>query len=494
MTILSNTDIMDIRDAVASGDERAFSEALNRVEQMFAYEDQGWAKVSGLAGNTEDGPTLDQLKEWSRSIKEDIAGSPLIKRAVGLRSSYVFSKGVNIPGFEYAPTAGTDVKRGRKANKERFFNHPVNRRTLFSPAAYETFEASASSEGLIAFLPAKEKGVQVFRPVPLREIAGAATHPDHPSEVIAYLREWSSTTFDKSGVPRTEQRRCWYFTDTFTGDPGSVVFPADVEVDRENRIFVQLFNTQVGWMWGVPDALAASAWSRLYTELMNYGRAMTKTMAKYALALKTERRQTREVQGRQVAGGVANIGRENELTALSTAGKTYDFDGIRPVASMVATAMEVSVVHLLSDPGAAGSSYGSAQNLDLPTKRAIVARQDLWASFFERIVEYGTGAEVRVSFPPLDDPDPYREMQVVMLGVNSGLIHPEEARPRVLKLGQFEDRYPEAPTEDELPVLLQMGSVDGVNTVTVSPDQGRSNGAGGVDSALANDQRDDTIS
>ena len=178
------------------------------------------------------------------------------------------------------------------------------------------------------------------------------------------------------------------------------------------------------------------------------------------------------------AGGIAGIGTGNDLTALATAGKSYDFDALRPVAAMVATSLEVSVIHLLSDPGAAGSSYGSAQNLDLPTKRAVVNRQDLWGAFFERIVEYATGERVQVTFPTLDDPDPYREMQVVALGWNTGLLHKDEARSRVLRVGQFEALHADAPEETAIP---------GGEASLGAPGQGQSTGAGSVDSTLAND-------
>lgn len=475
-----NTDIQDMITAVKEDDSALLSEALNRVEAMLAYEDVGWSRLSEAVRSGE-GLTLNQLKQISARIREDIVGSPLIKRGVALRGSYVFSKGINIPGFEFAPTAGSE-RRGRKPLAERFFRHPVNARYLFSASAHDELERTAAADGMIFFVTSHEGRVPVFRQVPLTEITNVASNPDHPAEEIAYLREWD-VRFMRDGREVTEHKKRWYFVDTYTGPRSASLFGDDAEVDTENPMFVQKFNSQVGWAWGVPDAVSAVAWARLYTELVNYGRAMTKTMAKYALAFKSQKKSTaQDMVGARLsgAGGIAGIGTGNDLMALATAGKTYNFDGLRPVAAMVATALEVSVVHLLSDPGAAGSSYGSAQNLDMPTKRAIVNRQDLWASFFERVVEFATGDRVQVSFPALDDPDPYREMQVVALGWNTGLVHKDEARARVLRVGQFEDLFGAAPEETSVP-----GGDESVSVA--SPDQGRSNNVGDVDSTLSND-------
>lgn len=468
-------ELIEIREALRTGDSVEIAESLNRVEMMLALEDRGWAKI--LTGETinSDGPTLDQLKGFSKAIKEEIVGSPLIKRGVGLRSSYIMSKGVNIPGYEYGPTEGT---RGRPTKASKFFSNPVNKANLLSPGALDELEPTAATDGQVFFIGVNS--TREVHKVPLREIAGVATHPDYPTEAIAYKRSWTRVVGDN-----TEEMSRWYYVDTYSGPREKEI--GKVPVDNGAVIFVQRFNTQSDWVWGVPDAVAAVAWSRVYSELVNYGKAMTKTMAKVAMQFKSAKAKNAVAAAslsQSPGGSIAGIGLDADITALSTAGKTYDFGGLRPVAAMVATAFEVSVVHLLSDPGAAGSSYGSAQNLDLPTKRAIVSRQRIWAGFLERIIAWGTGVKdgtgPQVSFPSLDDPDPYREMQVVALGWNTGLVHSEEARDRVMKVGQFED------SGDGVPEGVVQPGGDGL-TSAPSPDQGRSNGTGGVDSTLAND-------
>lgn len=487
-------DIAELKAAASSGDSERITEALARVELMFAAEDREWLKISGGYHPDKEGLDLAKLKEISKQIREYLAGSPLIKRAVSLRTSYVFSKGVNIPGFEYAPTAGTK-HTGRPSKVRRFFSDSVNAKYFTSSSAQEQLERTAATDGVVLMLGQTTSAGKQLRQIPISDITEVAVHPEFPSEVIAYQRSWTMYKSSTEPVPMSR----WYYTDSYTGPKAKEI--EGVEVDQSSVIFDQMFNTQAGWTFGIPDALSAVAWSKIYTELVNYGKAMTETLARFAMYLKHDKSSTGAAAGLQMAksnaaGQVASIGSGMDFAALSTAGKTYDFDGLRPVAAMVATAMEVSVIHLLSDPGAAGSSYGSAQNLDVPTKRAIVSRQSTWASYFERILKWvdPKAADTNVTFPPLDDPDPYREMQVVVLGHSTGLIHPDEARARVMSVGQFEDKH-----GDQVPDTYQSPTDAGETTTTNdtasanagvnqgTPDQGRSNGGGGVDKSLNND-------
>lgn len=470
-----NEAVDDVRAALSLGDKEEMIEALSRVERMFSVEDRGW-KI--LLGNDyhmdEHGPTLEMIKKVSEHIREEAVGNPLIKRALGLRKSYVFSKGVNIPGYEFKPTV---TKRGRPSQTSKFFSNKVNQRYLIDPSHREMLEQTAFTDGVIFHLG--DDKTKTIRQIPIWEIAGIATHPDYPTEVIAIKREWTRQEAGK----QAENMVRWYYVDQHEGDRAQKI--DEHLVERDKTMFIQNFNAQSGWLWGVPDALTAVVWSRIYTELMNYGRAMTKTLAQLAAFMKSKNPKAGNQAGKAIAanagGGIASIGEGQELAALATAGKTYDFEGLRPIASMVATGVEVSVIHLLSDPGAAGSSYGSAQNLDLPTKRAIVMRQDLWASYLERILEWGTGEREQVTFPLLDEPDLYREVQTAAMAWNTGTIHPDEIRGRMLAIAQLEPLH-DAPPEGAVPPT-------GESSVQASaPDQGQSNGTGGQGN-LKNDSK-----
>lgn len=490
-----------IEAITAALDETAFEqvaalrEELRDVEAMFAVEDRGWMPIDSISAAGYGGLSLDQLKEKSAFIRERVVGVPIIKRAVGLRTSYVFSKGVNIPGL---PEIGDERSRGRRSKLEKFCENPINRRNFFEPTAYEKMESAAATDGVFLLLGDNTK--REVRPVPLSEITGFYSNPDFVDEIWAYRREW--THVGASG--KAETKKSWIFTDTcpvpVQERPKSIGEGQDkIGVDSGKTILDIHFNTQTGWPLGVPDAIAAVVWARIYTELMQSGKTMTDALAKIAYKATTGSKAGAANIGAQLrqpgSGKTAAIGTDQDLLPMSSAGRTYDFNGIRPVAALVATAMEVSVVHLLSDPGAAGSSYGSAANLDLPTKRAMVSRQNLWAGYFERVLRWGADHDVTVTFPGLDDPDPYRDTQRAALVVNSGLLHPDESRAAYAKVADIElthDTVPEGylqPNNEESLARRDIDT-DGLPHPTdqaASPDQGVANGSSGVDSTLAND-------
>lgn len=485
-----------IEDHLSSENE-ILREELREVRQMFAYEDQDYLPLSGLSSDRSPGLTLKQLKEHARTIRERVVGVPIIKRAVALRTSYIFSKGVVIPDLPKT----TDRKRGQKSAIARFYENPVNKANFFDPAAYEKMERAAATEGM--YLLVGDSETNTVRAVPLDDISEIMTNPDYPDEIWAYKRSWDS--YSSFGTTPTQKSE-WIYNDTcpvpVDKRPKSIVEGSErVPVSAKKTIIDIHFNTQVGWPLGVPDALSAVPWARIYTELLHHGKVMTEALARIAFKVVTSTPAAANRIGAQLrepgSGKTAAIGTGNELLPLSSAGRTYDFNGIRPIAAQVATAMEVSIVHLLSDPGAAGSSYGSAANLDLPTKRAMVARQNLWAAFFERVLLWGAKHDVEVTFPSLDDPDPYRDMQRASLGVATGLLYPQEGRAKVLEVGDFENLedtleppagYLQPNNEDSL-ARADIDS-DGV-TVQASPDQGVSNNAGIVDSGLSSSDSPD---
>lgn len=478
-----------------SGENEILREELASVRAMFARDEVGWTSLSAFGDNS-PGLSLSQLKDASRQAREMAVGNPLIKRGLALRYSYVWSKSVTIPGVNEETG-----KRGRKSNLENFYRNPTNQEHLFSDAAHQAMEFSAGTDG--CYLLLGHEDTKTVRAIPLSEVAAVYVNPEFSGEVWAILREWNP---NPNG---TTVRRRWYYSDQFTGRRQKSItddLGASVAVDPNHTLLDFWANRQVGWALGIPDALPAVPWARVYTELFMNGKTMTEALSRFVSKVKVQSKAGANNVGVKMGGGghgqAAVYGEGNEVDIFSSAGKTYDFGGIRPAASLVATALEVSVVHLLSDPGAAGSSYGSASNLDLPTKRAMVSRQNLWKSFIERVIKWGAGEELNITFPSLDDPDPYREAQVVALAWNSGTIHPDEARPRYLEVANMASKHDESPEGVLLPnneKSLARKDIDldgqGATTTTASPDQGQSGDIAGTaaDSTIKNDTRTDLV-
>lgn len=414
-------------------------ELLNRVQKMLDLEDQHWSKIFGNVEH--EGLTLDDLHEMSDSIRQAIVKSPIIDRGAQLRHSYVWSKGINLPEVKKEQGA-----KGAKSRAEKAVHHPTNQRFLFAEEAYEELERGLYSDGSVWVLG--DNASKVAHRIPVAEIVDFLSHPDFAEEVWAWKREWKHT--DRLGKIVT--KAAWYYTDdcTLPQEKRAKKQIQNTPVDHSRTMMVQSVNRQIGWPLGIPDAVAAVAWAKLYSEFLKHGYVMSRSLASIAFRATAPSRQAGEnaalkLATPQGAGSTAIMGSASTLTALPTAGKGYDFDSGRPIAAMVATSVQVSIVHLLSDPGAAGSSYGSASTLDLPTKRAVVSRQRSWAAFFNRVLRWMGVEEPSVSFPSLEEPDFYREVQALMVGWTTGTIRPEELRPRLLKLLQIDVTDTSAP-------------------------------------------------
>lgn len=421
-------------------------ESFAAMQRLIDTEDTHWSSIFG-APDDHDGLSLEEIKKASESIREGIVKSPTIDRGAQLRHSYVWSKGINLPKIDQ----GSATRPGAKTKVEKILKNPITRRYFLDGTAHEELERALYSDGNLFALADSKK--QEARIIPLSEITAFITNPDFASEIWAWKREWKHD--DGSAAATSEA--AWYYTDDC---PLTIAQRAtkikDVPVDKSKTIVVHSVNRQVGWPLGIPDAIAAIAWAKLYSEFLKHGYVMSRALASIAFRATVASKSAGEnasmkLANTQGAGNTAVMGAANSLTALPTAGRGYDFDSGRPIAAMVATAVQVSIVHLLSDPGAAGSSYGSASNLDLPTKRAILARQQSWADFLNRLFAALGYQDARVTFPSLEEPDFFREVQSIIAGWATGLLHEDEVRTKLIALLSIETEKDAAPAGVMLP-------------------------------------------
>lgn len=403
-----------------SDDNGELRESLASVSQMLAYEDRGWTKIIGAVDD--EGIDLDELKEASAKIREMIVTNPTIKQGANLRSTYVWSKGVRLGGFQ--------TGRGR-TNVQNLIDQPVNQANVFGAEAQEALERAAFSEGNIILLG--DNRTKELRAIPLTEISDVLRNPNFSSEVWAYRRTW----VDYSGtqpVPRVK----WYYTDTYTGPKGqSKTYNGKREqFDNSYTIINQHFNTQIGWAWGVPDALPVIAYARLYRDSVLNGYRVSEAMA--AILFKATAKSKAGVQDTGLklsqargAGNTAVMSDGNDMNALSTSGKAYDYSALTPLAALVSAGLGISTTALTTNAADAGGSYGSAASLDLPTRLTMESRQSVWKSFYVRVLKWMGVQNPTVEFESLlEGQDLLRAMQAVQLLWNSGLYSPTEAKEK----------------------------------------------------------------
>ena len=457
-------------------------ESLASVSALMQFEDRGWQLLAGAsAGERLEGLEIEEVQDIANKLAPKVAAASLEKRAVDLHSGFVWGRGCYISGTE------KPRKAGRPTAARLFFTNQVNQESIFSDSAREELQKARFITGNV--LVAVNTKDRTVNRIPFNQITGIKTDPDFPENIIAYQRTW-----DTHDGTTNSKRVYWYYTARYGSKKRNKSFTSNKEtipVAQDVTIVDLRANRQVGHVLGVPDGLAGTLWAEAYGRIIRYGETVQESLAKILFRVTSQTKRGVKSTGVKIAnfsehGGTASMAEGQELSAVSTAGRGYDFASARPVAAMAASAWNVSNMDLLNDSAAAGSSYGSANALVGGNRNAMLLMQKEWANFYKTIFEVAGLDRPTIVFEPFEAPDKYREMQAIKLG--SDALSDEEYRTSVL------DTLDIVGDPADIPDLLNMRSQAPETAATqAAPDQGQSNGTGSA-GAGANDLRSDTIS
>lgn len=446
-------------------ENQTLQESIAEIRAMMSYEDRGWLNIAGVAGGLHlDGLELDEVQGIAEKIAPKVAGGSLPKRAVDLHSAYVWGRGWFIEGTQRP-------KAGRPSALRTMYLK--NQETLFSDSAREELQKERFITGNV--LAAVNKTTSEVNRIPFSQVTGLKVDPDFPEKVIAYKRKWDTQDGTKESV-----KERWYYTARHTGSKQKSFKDGNkqVPVDQDIVIVDLRVNRQVGHVLGIPDGLAGLLWSETYGRVLSYGEQVQEGLAKIIFRVTNKSKIGAQQAGVRIGqygghGGTATLGDGQELTAVSTAGRGYDYATARPIAAMAAAAWNVSNIDLLNDSSAAGSSYGSAQALVGGNRNAMLIMQREWADFYKDIFETLGHGRPSIMFEPFEAPDKYRELQAIILG--SVALSDEELRMAVLEALDI------VGDASAIPDLLKARNVssDTAAVQQASPDQGQSNGTGG---------------
>lgn len=480
--------------------EGALTEIKNRHETTAFELQERMVELDRVMGGQEnwiplmsygdEGPSIEQLVTRSKQIRTAVTLNPHVKRGAKLRSSYVWSNEIrydNVPGVN-----GEMVGKGVQDISRRVMS-PLNQRYVFGALAREEREMSLYTDG--GYLLVGDETDKTLRPMPISQISGMFTNDEDPSEVWAYRRLWYTENGTKPNVE-------WIYTDLFKSNQVDTIMYGGVaeKVNKRKTLIDGWVNTQPGWSLGFPDAGCIVEWARIYSEFIKSGKLMTDAMARIWAVAKAQSSTGAAAVATKLGNGTGfgNVAVGNELAPLATAGKAYDFDAGRALISIVATGIEVSVVHLTSDPGASGSSYGSAATLDLPTRLAVEARRRWHEDYDERVLRWLGAKNAVARFTPLEDgAEMYRKVQSIVLKWQTGLYKPEQIKGELEALvgNMRESHIPEGVMIPNNMFSVGRNDIDPMDMsapTVASPDQGQSNGTGSMD-GLGMDLRNDTI-
>lgn len=400
-----------------SPDSEEFSESYQRMaDVILSMDDKGWNPF-GPYLNSLDAFSLETLKQLSVHLTERVDGNPLLKRGLGLRTSYVFGKGVEYEGIS---ARVRDLMESDNAQS-----------VLFSSQAMAINEHSHFTSGQF-FVLGDINSKRVQR-VPFSQITGWVTDPDDIEFVRYYRRTWTRHSQETGG--QAVQVSVWYPSDLYTPVGSYVRTIQNQRVDTSKVMFASMVNRRAGTAWGVPDAFSAYPWAHAYNEYLKDGSRILKSLAMFAWQLKSKSKTGATAAAATIAtpnsaGSTAILGADMELSSLPRSG-SVDLGNGRPLAAMVASALEVSVVTLMSDPGSSGA-YGTAQTLDVPTIKAMQARQKIWEQFFKRVIKFMGARNVEVKWPKMESEATYRQIQAISLAYESGGLWEDEYRSAIL--------------------------------------------------------------
>ena len=340
---------------VAAGNETiAFlEESIRDMEMML--EDRGWQEL-GFWGDLQF--SRRGLMQASRLCRVMAVANPLIKRGLNLRIQYVWGGGVTVAA---RAAGGNDGEQDVNAVVQAFLDDPAVVKTLSGAQAHETNERTLGTDGNLfcALFTSPRTGRVQPRLIPLDEVQRVIKNPEDRSEPWLYQR----LSLDAAGnqvvtyhpdVDYQPRRRVLRVNDNaaLAGEQleaGEILWDAPVVHLKVNAL--------ADWDFGIGDSFAAIAWARGYKEFLEDWAKLTKALSRFAWRVTSDRpgaaqraaarisqRTTTDTDSGEAGATVGIVGAS--LEAIPKTGATINSESGKPLAAMIAAAMDVPVSQL----------------------------------------------------------------------------------------------------------------------------------------------------
>jgi hypothetical protein len=462
---------------------------------QLAIEDIGWRPLMGLSDSA-NSFTLDSLHHASELCRAVATVNPLVGRGLRVRTGYVWGSGVSVVPKEFIQGPG----RPRTVNLEPELPEGINE-VLTGTLAQLELERTSGTDGNLFFL-VDRRTKEVLR-VPFEEITEGVSQRGNRERLLYIRRTWNDWDLELDfeanielnpvTAPKAAARgRTWMKADRDSLSGGSTragfsfrdvwyPTPAGIRALGRNRGAAQIagdkvdhtkvlvhvpFNRLTGWRWGIPDVLPAVWWTKAYKEYLENCATLTKAYARFAWKVTSDR--SRSVRRTAAAmaqaprtdpstgqplnvGASAVLGAGQDLSAVGGNTKV-DFDAGRPLAAMIAAALDVPLPALLEDPSIANNA--AATSLDTSTILVMQARQKVMDDMFREIFKT-LGLKVRLRWPEISEEPVHRRLQALDMAIRLGLFSADEARAMVVDAwgDKWEDFGREAPDVEDLPYV-----------------------------------------
>lgn len=408
------------------------------AKALLAAEDIGWAKL----GTANDLGQIDLGK--AKQIAKQLAGyresNPLLTRGAEMRNSYLFSSEYEI---------GTrDAKTNITPQQQNIIDRKQNQDAVFALEALERLEGERYTAGQVFVL--FDRSTKNFQHISFQEIDNIIYNPDDSSVIWYVQRTWSATVITADGRTERVTKKEFYPCSTFDGPYVEKI--NNVAVNPNKRMIVDRVNVQPGGNLGIPDSFAAAPWALAYSAYLSDGVKVLAALAEWAWVVKPKKqdaaqRAAANVRTNRGAGGTMFT--DMDVQAMPKA-NAVDLNTGRPLAAQVASALGISVVLLLADPGQSGA-YGTAQTLSDPNRRTMEARRARNTAFLEHCLTLLNVKNPAVVWAKMSPGTDKEEMELTMMAWGSGLFHEDEVRPRLADIAHIQLEHDDPPEGFKLP-------------------------------------------
>jgi hypothetical protein len=367
-------------------------------------DERGWQRMGASVGHdllTRAGLTQIAARAWLY-----YAAMPLIRRAVRLKTYYVFGQGVTI----------TARDKNVQDLIQALIADEGNQAVLFSNEAHGAREREVELEGNVFFtlFTAPTTGRVRVRRIPPNEITDIISSPDDVIERRYYRRSWTQQVFDEANGTWLPGAHVAYYPD-FRFQPPVAQRPqmiAGSPVHWDSPVLHVRTDSLGESPWGFPEVYGALDWARAYKEFLEDWASIAKALSRFAWKSRTRQGNQSKIkqqiddnrtgagQGYRPAAGATWVNDGvTDLEPIPKTGAVIDAESGRPLAMMVGTALDLPYTLLMGDADL--GNLATAKTLDRPTELAMENRRALWESVFRAVLGYAVEASVKAPTGPL---------------------------------------------------------------------------------------------
>ncbi|NLX48397.1 MAG: hypothetical protein GXY82_00690 [Methanospirillum sp.] len=347
-------------------------------------------------GDGEDEYSVDQIREAARNCYEAYHANALIRRAVNVKSHFVWGRGVTITSDQ------VEVNAVLTDWLER------NQGELGHLGRVEKEIQVQIGGNLFLLCQVDELGAVEVVTVPISEIAGYLRDPKNPRKVWYWKRTFTEYTVQKDGTSTGKSQTYWYPALGHNPEKQPKTIGGTPVVWTDRLYHAPLPRAGKG-VYGLPAIVAGIPWGKAYTQHLSNVASINAALATFAWkatgANPAAARAVADIVDRQKrtpipAGSTLASTPGVTMEPIRTAGVATSADEARRFALMVCSDTDVPEHILLGDPST--GNLATTKTMERPLELAVLDRQAWWVDTLTLLGSFAVEARVLAQgFAPL---------------------------------------------------------------------------------------------